>query len=84
MVDASLYAPIHTNSAHLPGKHAMNMRLNTPKKYRVGKRQKRHMVSSLRWLWLWILTPIIIFGGYQITSGAMSSGHPCRNSSATA
>ena len=76
MVDASLYAPIHTNSAHLPGKHAMNMRLNTPKKYRVGKRQKRHMVSSLRWLWLWILTPIIIFGGYQIYERRDEFGPP--------
>ncbi|MCA9903950.1 MAG: tetratricopeptide repeat protein [Anaerolineae bacterium] len=40
------------------------MYLRTPKRYRPGHR-KRHLFS-LRWLWLWILTPIVAFGGWQI------------------
>lgn len=40
------------------------MYLRTPKRYQPGK-QRRH-VLSLRWLWLWILTPIVVFFGYQI------------------
>lgn len=54
------------------------MQLNTPKRYRAGKRQKRHMVSSLRWLWLWLLTPLIVFAGYQIYEQREQLGPPVR------
>ncbi|MCC6614782.1 MAG: tetratricopeptide repeat protein [Anaerolineae bacterium] len=40
------------------------MYLRTPKRYRPGRR-KRHLFS-MRWLWLWVLTPIVAFGGWQI------------------
>lgn len=38
------------------------MYLRTPKRY---QKQRRHVVS-LRWLWLWILTPVVAFAGYLI------------------
>lgn len=41
------------------------MRLNTPKRYRPGHRERRS-VFNLRWLWLWILTPLVAYGGYQL------------------
>ncbi len=39
------------------------MQLRTPKRYRSGNKRS---IISLRWLWLWILTPIIVIGGIQI------------------
>jgi tetratricopeptide (TPR) repeat protein len=39
------------------------MYLRTPKRYRQG--QKRSLIS-FRWLWLWILTPLIVFVGVQL------------------
>jgi tetratricopeptide (TPR) repeat protein len=41
------------------------MYLRTPKRYRVGKRPKRYMFT-LKWLWLWILTPLAVYAGTQI------------------
>jgi len=54
------------------------MHLQTPKRYQGGRRQKRHLISSSRWLWLWILTPILIFGGYQIYERREEFGPPVR------
>lgn len=39
------------------------MQLRTPKRYRSGN--KRSLVS-LRWAWLWLLTPIVVVVGIQI------------------
>lgn len=39
------------------------MYLRTPKRYRGGQRRS---IISLRWLWLWILTPVVVFGGLQL------------------
>lgn len=39
------------------------MQLRTPKRYRSGNRRN---IISLRWLWLWILTPIVVLIGIQI------------------
>lgn len=39
------------------------MYLRTPKRYRQG--QKRSLIS-FRWLWLWILTPLIVVAGIQL------------------
>jgi tetratricopeptide (TPR) repeat protein len=36
--------------------------LRTPKRYRVGKRPKRYLFN-LRWLWLWIVTPLAVYAG---------------------
>jgi tetratricopeptide (TPR) repeat protein len=38
------------------------MYLRTPKRY---QKQRRHVIS-LRWLWLWILTPVVALTGYYI------------------
>src|SRR5689334_256823 len=40
------------------------MYLKTPKRYSKG--QQRRSPISLRWLWLWILTPIVIVVGVQL------------------
>ena len=40
------------------------MYLKTPKRY--SKKQQRRSPISLRWLWLWILTPIVIVLGVQL------------------
>ena len=39
------------------------MYLRTPKRYTQGQRRS---IISLRWLWLWILTPVVIFFGVRI------------------
>jgi tetratricopeptide (TPR) repeat protein len=39
------------------------MYLRTPKRYTRGQRRSP---VSLRWLWLWILTPIVVYFGIQI------------------
>ena len=40
------------------------MYLKTPKRY--SKNQQRRSPISLRWLWLWVLTPIVIVLGIQL------------------
>ncbi len=40
------------------------MYLKTPKRY--SKSKQRRSPLSLRWLWLWILTPAVVFAGMQI------------------
>ncbi len=40
------------------------MYLRTPKRYQAGHK-RRHLIS-MRWLWLWILTPIVLVGGYYV------------------
>lgn len=39
------------------------MYLRTPKRYRQGQRRS---IISLRWLWLWLLTPVIVLAGMYI------------------
>lgn len=40
------------------------MYLKTPKRY--SKAQQRRSPISLRWIWLWILTPVVVIVGIQI------------------
>lgn len=40
------------------------MYLKTPKRYSKGKQRRSPL--SLRWLWLWILTPVVVFVGMQV------------------
>jgi tetratricopeptide (TPR) repeat protein len=40
------------------------MYLKTPKRYKAGYRERR--VVNTRWLWLWIVTPIIVVGGLTV------------------
>lgn len=54
------------------------MYLKTPKRYRVGHKPKRHLFS-MRWLWLWILTPIIVFLGWQVYERREEFGPPVRS-----
>lgn len=54
------------------------MYLKTPKRYRVGHKPKRHLFS-LRWLWLWILTPIILFLGWQVYERRDEFGPPVQS-----
>lgn len=54
------------------------MYLRTPKRYQVGRRPKRHLFS-MRWLWLWILTPIIVFLGWQVYERREEFGPPIRS-----
>ncbi|MDX2139215.1 MAG: tetratricopeptide repeat protein [Chloroflexota bacterium] len=42
------------------------MYLRTPKRYRPVKYQRRHNVFNFRWLWLWLLTPLVAYGGWQL------------------
>lgn len=39
------------------------MYLRTPKRYTRGHRRS---IISLRWLWLWVLTPLIVYGGIRV------------------
>jgi hypothetical protein len=39
------------------------MYLRTPKRYTQGQRRS---IISLRWLWLWLLTPVVLFFGLRI------------------
>jgi tetratricopeptide (TPR) repeat protein len=39
------------------------MYLRTPKRYSRGQRRS---IISLRWLWLWILTPLVVVGGMYL------------------
>jgi tetratricopeptide (TPR) repeat protein len=49
------------------------MYLRTPKRYRRG--QKRSPIS-LRWLWLWLLTPVVVLAGVQIYNNRDTIGAP--------
>jgi tetratricopeptide (TPR) repeat protein len=49
------------------------MYLKTPKRYQRG--QKRSPIS-LRWLWLWILTPLVAFVGLQVYNNRDTFGPP--------
>jgi tetratricopeptide (TPR) repeat protein len=40
------------------------MYLRTPKRYRPGRQPRR--VFNLRWLWLWLVTPVVVWGGLQL------------------
>lgn len=42
------------------------MYLRTPKRYSSGRGRRRRSFISLRWLWLYILTPIMILGGVYV------------------
>ena len=53
------------------------MYLRTPKRYQVGHK-RRHMFS-LKWLWLWILTPIIVIAGWYIYEQQDEFGPPVRS-----
>ncbi|MBK8020169.1 MAG: tetratricopeptide repeat protein [Chloroflexi bacterium] len=52
------------------------MYLRTPKRYQQKKRRV-HLVST-RWLWLWILTPLVVIGGYLVYLNADEIGPPIR------
>jgi tetratricopeptide (TPR) repeat protein len=39
------------------------MQLRTPKRYRSGNKRS---IISLRWLWLWVLTPVVVGLGIQV------------------
>lgn len=49
------------------------MYLRTPKRYTRG--QKRSPIS-LRWLWLWILTPVVVLAGVEIYNRRETLGPP--------
>ena len=49
------------------------MYLRTPKRYRSGNRRS---IISLRWMWLWLLTPIVVFIGIQIYNNRDVLGPP--------
>lgn len=51
------------------------MYLRTPKRYQVGRRPRRHLFST-RFLWLWILTPIIVVLGWQVYERRDEFGPP--------
>ncbi len=53
------------------------MYLRTPKRYQAGRKQSRNIIS-LRWLWLWILTPIVVAGGLFIYQQREVFGPPLR------
>lgn len=40
------------------------MYLKTPKRY--SSRGRRQRIISLRWLWLWLLTPLVVAGGVYV------------------
>lgn len=49
------------------------MYLRTPKRYRSGNRRS---TISLRWLWLWLLTPVVVIAGIQIYNQQDTLGPP--------
>ena len=52
------------------------MYLRTPKRYQTGHR-RRHLFS-LRWVWLWLLTPLIVAGGWLVYQQRDQFGPPVR------
>ena len=52
------------------------MYLRTPKRYQPGHR-RRHMFS-MRWLWLWILTRVIVIAGWLVYQQRDQLGPPMR------
>ncbi len=53
------------------------MYLRTPKRYQPGRRRRLHLFST-RWLWLWILTPLVILGGWFVYEQRDQLGPPVR------
>lgn len=53
------------------------MYLKTPKRYQPRRKPQRHMVSS-RWLWLWVLTPLVVLAGWQVYQRQDQFGPPVR------
>lgn len=49
------------------------MYLRTPKRYRSGNKRS---IISLRWFWLWLLTPVVVFIGIQIYNNREMIGPP--------
>ncbi len=52
------------------------MYLRTKKMYQPGRR-KVHLFT-LRWLWLWVLTPLVALGGWWVVENADQIGPPMR------
>lgn len=52
------------------------MYLRTPKRYLRGQRRSP---ISLRWLWLWLLTPLVVWGGVQIYNHRETIAPPLHN-----
>lgn len=52
------------------------MYLRTPKRYQ--PKSRRVHLFSMRWLWLWILTPLVVVGGYIVYLNADQLGPPLR------
>lgn len=50
------------------------MYLRTPKRY--TERGRKRNIISLRWLWLWILTPIIVYAGNHLYQNRETYGPP--------
>ncbi|MBE2270276.1 MAG: tetratricopeptide repeat protein, partial [Anaerolinea sp.] len=55
------------------------MRLSTPKRYQPGRGQRRHLINSRRWIWLWLITPVIALAGYYIYEQREALGPPVRD-----
>ncbi len=53
------------------------MYLRTPKRYQPG--HKRRHLFSLKWLWLWLLTPLVVAAGWYIYQEQDTLGPPVRD-----
>jgi tetratricopeptide (TPR) repeat protein len=51
------------------------MQLKTPQRYQRG-RSERRVVGNARWLWLWLVTPLIAVGGWQVYERRDALGPP--------
>lgn len=51
------------------------MYLRTPKRY---QKQRRHLIS-LKWLWLWLLTPAVALAGYYLYENRAAFAPPVQN-----
>lgn len=51
------------------------MYLKTPTRYKRG-RQERRVFGSTRWLWLWVVTPLIALVGWQVYERRAEIGPP--------
>lgn len=54
------------------------MYLKTPKRYRAGYREPRR-IFNFRWLWLWILTPLLVVGGSALYERRNQIAPPIQN-----
>ncbi|RMF77329.1 MAG: tetratricopeptide repeat protein [Chloroflexi bacterium] len=52
------------------------MQLRTPKRYTKGHKRS---IISLRRLWLWILTPLLVYGGLQVYQNRDTLGPPVQD-----